>query len=480
MNPATIVRRGVMGICLAICAAAFCTLAFGQVEPTVAPAQKALNQFLEAFNSGDYARANSFDVAWRPPTPVTQMEEFRRITGGFTLVRVEKSEPLSVSALLEEKNSDTVARLQIDLMADDPTHIALMPFSVIPRPADIAIARLKEAEAIAALSKRADDAAQADLFAGAVLVARDGKVLLERAWGFADRTRLAMASPSTKFRLGSMNKMFTAVAILQLVEAGKVALADPVAKYLPDYPNRELAAKVTVRDLLTHTGGTGDIFGPEFFQSRLTLKEHADYVKLYGARAQEAGAGTFHYSNYGYILLGSIVEKASAMSYYDYVQKNVFEPAGMASTGSLPENVPVVNRARGYMRRQGQWVSNAGTLPWRGTAAGGGYSTVGDLFRFAAALSSGKLLSKPMLAEATRAQATPPVYGYGFFLQGEGTLQHYGHNGGAPGMNAELRIYPQLGYVIVALANVDPPGATGMADFIEARMPITDAMAERP
>ena len=457
-----------------------CTVAFGQGEPAVAPPQKALDQFLEAFNSGDYARASSFDAAWHPATPVTQMEEFRRITGGFTLLRVEKSEPLSISALLEEKNSDTVARLRIDLMPDDPTRIAVMPFSVISRPADLAIPRVSEAEAIAALSKRVDDAVKADLFSGAVLVARDGKVLLERAYGFADRVRFAMASPSTKFRLGSMNKMFTAVAILQLVDAGKVALADPVAKYLPDYPDKELAAKVTVRDLLTHTGGTGDIFGPEFFRNRLTLKEHADYVKLYGARPQEAGAGTFHYSNYGYILLGSIIEKASAMSYYDYVRKNVFEPAGMASTGSLPENVPVVNRARGYMRRQGQWVSNAATLPWRGTAAGGGYSTVGDLYRFATALSSGKLLSKAMLAEATRAQVTPPVYGYGFFLQGEGALQHYGHNGGAPGMNAELRIYPQLGYVIVALSNVDPPGATRMADFIEARMPIADAKAERP
>ncbi|HEX7404115.1 MAG TPA: serine hydrolase domain-containing protein, partial [Usitatibacter sp.] len=396
---------------LAVLLLSFCTLAFGQVEPAIAPAQKALNQFLEAFNSGDYARANSFDVTWRPPTRVTQMEEFRRITGGFTLLRVEKSEPLSISALLEEKYSDPVARLQIDLMAGDPTRIFSMPFNVIPRPADLPIARMKEAEAIAALSKRADDAAKADLFSGAVLVARDGKVLLERAWGFADRVRLAMASPSTKFRLGSMNKMFTAVAILQLVDAGKVSLADPIVKYLPDYPNRELAAKVTVRDLLTHTAGMGDIFGPEFFQNRQTLREHADYVKLYGAREQEAGAGTFHYSNYGYILLGTIVEKASAMSYYDYVQKNVFEPAGMASTGSLPENVPVVNRARGYMRRQGSWVSNAGTLPWRGTAAGGGYSTVGDLYRFATALSSGKLLSKAMLAEATRAQATPPVYG---------------------------------------------------------------------
>jgi CubicO group peptidase (beta-lactamase class C family) len=147
----------------------------------------------------------------------------------------------------------------------------------------------------------------------------------------------------------------------------------------------------------------------------------------------------------------------------------------MAATGSLPESVPVVNRSRGYSRRQGRWVSNAETLPWRGTAAGGGYSTVGDLYRFATALSSGKLISKSMLAQATRAQVTPPVYGYGFYLQGEGSLLHYGHNGGAPGMNGELRIYPQLGYVIVALSNLDPPSATRLADFIEARMPLGEA-----
>jgi D-alanyl-D-alanine carboxypeptidase len=465
---------------LAILLLSFCTLAFGQGGPADSSAQKALSAFLDAFNTGDYALVQSFDATWRPSTPITQMEEFRRISGGFTLLKVEKSEPLSVTALLEEKNSDTVARLQIDLMADDPTRIAVMLFSVIPRPADLAIARMKEADAIAALTKRADDAARNDLFSGAVLVARNGTVLLERAWGLADRQRIAMALPATKFRIGSMNKMFTAVAILQLVEAGKVALADPLAKYLPDYPNQELAAKVTVRDLLTHTGGTGDVFGPAFFQNRLTLREHADYVRMFGARAQENDSGTFHYSNYGYILLGLVVEKASAMSYYDYVQKNIFEPAGMLSTGSLPESVLVPNRSRGYTRRQGRFVSNAETLPWRGTAAGGGYSTVGDLYRFATALTSGKLISKSMLAEAIRAQVTPPGYGYGFFMQGEGKIQHYGHNGGAPGMNGELRIYPQLGYVVVVLSNVDPPSATRLAEFIEARLPVTDAKADRP
>ena len=122
-----------------------------------------------------------------------------------------------------------------------------------------------------------------------------------------------------------MNKMFTAVATLQLVEAGKLALDDPIGKYLPDYPNKEVASKVTVRHLLTHTGGTGDIFGPEFEQHRLKLREHRDYVKLYGARGltHEPGA-RFEYSNYGFVLLGALIEKVSGESYYDYVATTSF------------------------------------------------------------------------------------------------------------------------------------------------------------
>ena len=143
---------------------------------------------------------------------------------------------------------------------------------------------MTEADALAALSARAEELAATDEFSGAVLVARNGKVLLEDAWGRADREAGTPNTLDTKFRIGSMNKMFTAVATLQLVEAGKLALDDPIGKHLPDYPNEDVASKVTVRHLLTHTGGTGDIFGPEFEQNRLELREHGDYVELYGAR----------------------------------------------------------------------------------------------------------------------------------------------------------------------------------------------------
>jgi D-alanyl-D-alanine carboxypeptidase len=332
------------------------------------------------------------------------------------------------------------------------------------------VPRLKETATLAALKARAEDLAKNDQFSGVLLVARNGKVLLQKAWGRANRETGAPVTLDTRFRMGSMNKMFTAVATLQLVEAGKLALDDPIGKILTDYPNKELASKVTVRHLLSHTGGTGDIFGPDFMKNRLTLREHSDYLKLYGSRALAYEPGTlYQYSNYGFILLGAIIERLSGRSYYDYVNDKIFKPAGMASTGSLPESQSVPNRAVGYMASDGgAWVPNTDTLPWRGTAAGGGYSTAGDLLRFAAALESGKLISKASLAEAIRPHQGN--YGYGFQVKGYGSSQSFGHGGAAPGMSGDLRVFPELGYVVVCLSNLDPPAATRLGDDFADRI----------
>jgi D-alanyl-D-alanine carboxypeptidase len=344
-----------------------------------------------------------------------------------------------------------------------------------PKPSsavDLVLHRLTQANAVKALAVHATERARADEFAGAVLVARHGKVLFQDAWGRADRKAGVANTPATRFRIGSMNKMVTAVATLQLVEADKLALDDPIGKHLPDYPNREVAAKVTVRHLLTHTGGTGDIFGPEFEEHRLQLREHRDYLKLYGRRGLTFEPGArFEYSNYGFVLLGALIEHVTGGSYDDYVRDHVFRPAGMRSTGALPESVEVPHRAVSYLRSSpgSDWVPNTDTLPWRGTAAGGGYSTVGDLLRFAQALGSGRLLSEATLAEATRPHQQQ--YGYGFDVQGQGRLASYGHGGGAPGMNGELRVFPQLGYVVVALSNLDPPAASELVEFFTLRMP---------
>lgn len=448
--------------------------AHGQKEIPKTPAGKVFEAWLTSFNSGDAKQIQAFDEAYRkePGPPVEQRLQFRQSTGGFSLVRIEKSEPTTLVALVQEKSGDTIARMELKVSSEEPTKIVSSTLSAIPRPTDLAIPRMTQEAALAALSARAEEATKKDEFSGAVLVAKNGKVLLQKAWGKANRETGVPNTLDTQFRLGSMNKMFTAVSTLQLVEAGKLALNDPIGKYLPDYPNKDVASKVTVRHLLTHTGGTGDIFGPEFQANRLTLREHGDYVKLYGARGLTHEPGKEHrYSNYGFVLLGALIEKVSGMSYYDYVRTKIFEPAGMTLTDSLPENEKVAKRAVGYTKfGGGSWAPNTDTLPWRGTSAGGGYSTIGDLLRFAQALESGRLISKAMLAEATKPQAED--YGYGFGTDGEGELKSYGHNGGAPGMNGDLRVFPQLGYVIVSLSNLDPPAASRLADYYALRMPV--------
>jgi len=261
--------------------------------------------------------------------------------------------------------------------------------------------------------------------------------------------------------------MFTAVAALQLIESGTLTLDGEVGRYIPDYPNKDVASTVTIRHLLTHTGGTGDVFAAELS----TLRQHPEYLKLFGTRDLLFKPGAeYRYSNYGFVLLGVIIEKVSGMSYYEYVQRKIFEPAGMTSTDFLPPDALAPQHAVGYVRRNGAWVPN--TAPWgRGMAFGGAYATAGDLFRFVEAIKSGKVIAKATLANATFPHQ--PHYGYGFNIQGDGPLRYYGHAGGAPGRNGEVRIYPELGYIVVGLTNLDPPLAERVIDIFANRMPIT-------
>jgi CubicO group peptidase (beta-lactamase class C family) len=258
------------------------------------------------------------------------------------------------------------------------------------------------------------------------------------------------------------------------VQAGKVQLSDPIGKYLADYPNRDVATKVTIEHLLSHTGGTGDIFGREFDAHRQELRELNDYVALYGKRGPEYEPGSkWAYSNYGFVLLGAIIEHVTGQSYYDYVREHVFLPAGMTATDSLPEASSVPGLSVGYIGSGSKVVANTETLPYRGTSAGGGYSTVGDMIRFATALTSHQLINREYVDRAItgRADAGLGKYGYGFFDVTQNGVRYFGHGGGAPGMNGELRVFPSSHYVIAVLANLDPPAASKIADFAGERLP---------
>ncbi|HEV3276267.1 MAG TPA: serine hydrolase domain-containing protein [Terriglobia bacterium] len=445
--------------------------------PNTPPARQ-FSAWLTAFNSGDRAAIQQFLDKDYPshPGPLDGMLDFRARTGGFDLQKVEESTPTRLTGLVKERGSDQFARFEIEVEPAEPHHVTKLDLQAIPTPPEFAQPRMSEGDALAALRAKLDADSAAGRFAGAVLVAKDGKPVFTGAYGLADRARNVPNKLETQFRIGSMNKMFTAVAVLQLVQAGKIQLNDPLGKYLPDYPNKDLASKVTIHQLLTHTGGTGDFFGPEFDAHRLELRTLQDYVNLYGKRGVEFEPGSkWEYSNYGFLLLGVVIEKVSGESYYDYVRDHVYKPAGMTSTASLPEDQAVPDRSVGYMRGDdGKWQPNTDTLPYRGTSAGGGYSTVGDLFRFANAIANHTLLDAHYTELLTTGKVATPrgdKYAYGFSDSTVGGVRAFGHGGGAPGMNGDLEIYPQSGYVVAVLANMDPPAAQQIAGFIGNRLP---------
>jgi len=298
-------------------------------------------------------------------------------------------------------------------------------------------ARKTDSEIIAALRTQIKALEASDEFSGAVLLAKGDQILFRDAAGLAQRETGTPNTPDTKFNLGSINKAFTRLAIEQLAAEGKLSLSDTVDKYVPDFP-AESARRITIAQLLEHRGGTGDFFGPKYdAYDRGRLRNLRDWLPLFVDAPLEFEPGARQrYSNAGYLLLGLVIEKVSGRSYHDYVRDRIFKPAGMADTEAYPVDAAIANRATGYTRDGGQMTDNRRSLPWRGTSAGGGYSTVDDLRRFADALRAGK-------------------------LGGGGAGGGLGVAGGFPGVNAVLEMAGD--YTLVVMANLDPPAASSFA-----------------
>jgi CubicO group peptidase (beta-lactamase class C family) len=443
------------------------------------PAGRQFAAWLEVFNRGDRDAYKEFIDKNYPsdPRPMGQEIAFREMTGGFDVKQVEPSTvDTQAELLLQGRNSDQFARISLAVEPAEPHRIVGLEIAEVPRPAAFPVPHLSADDLIEAVRKRLEVETAAGRFSGTVLIARNGKPVLAEAYGLSDHEHETPNRLQTRFRIGSMNKMFTATATLQLVQAGKLGLNDPLGKYLPDYPNKDVASKVTIYHLLTHTGGTGDIFGPEFQAHRLELRTLDDYVKLYGNRPLQFEPGSkWEYSNYGFILLGVVIQKVSGQSYYDYVRDHIYIPAGMTRTGSEPEDQPVSDRSVGYTTRGGGAEHpNTEYLPYRGISAGGGYSTVEDLLQFANALEGHRLLNQQYTEMLTTGKVDllwGHRYAFGFDDGKINGIRCFGHGGGFAGMNGELEICPAVGYVVAVLANVDPPAADQVSEFITSRLP---------
>lgn len=322
-----------------------------------------------------------------------------------------------------------------------------------------------------------------DLFSGTVLVAKDGDAILKYASGYANKEKQILNNINIKFNLGSANKMFTGISIAQLVEMGKLSFQDTVGKHIPNYPNKEVAEKVTIHQLLTHTSGLGHYLNEKFMEKRTKLKTIDDFIVLFVDEPLLFEPGEkCSYSANGYTLLGKIIEVISGQTYYDYVRENIFLKAGMTNTDSyeidpkdLKPDIAIGYTRRidikGNMRKDGDRIDNLWINLVKGEAGGGGYSTCPDLLNFSLSLTGNILLSPEM----TKTILTPYVFegtkngqskneGYGFQIWDINGIRRIGHPGKFTGVNVRFDVYPDLGYTVIVLANYDPPAAFDIAE----------------
>ncbi|SOD14751.1 serine hydrolase [Pedobacter xixiisoli] len=348
--------------------------------------------------------------------------------------------------------------------------IAAIFFAAISQPI---LAKAQNLESISAHLKNLE---KENYLSGVVLIAKNGKPIYRETFGFANLPDRIKNKPDTKFNLASINKMFTAMAIMQLVESGKISLEDKVGQYLLDYPNKTVADAVTIHQLLTHTSGMHSFWEEYDKLAKEKFKTVADYLPLFVNKKLAFTPGSdFLYSNSGYMVLGLIIEKVSGQNYFDFVKEHIYKPAKMINTDAYELDNVIANLATGYtmsLEEPGQWKNNTFLNPTKGTPAGGGYSTVDDLLSFANALQSNRLLSKENTALCTsgKVKFREGMYAYGFEEITINGHRIIGHTGGHDGVASEIMIYPDLGYTVVILTNGEVENYWEVSNLIKKQL----------
>jgi CubicO group peptidase (beta-lactamase class C family) len=316
-------------------------------------------------------------------------------------------------------------------------------------------------------------------FSGVVLLEGPHAMPYLRAAGFASLSHRVQNGPETRFATASVTKMLTSVAVLQLIESGDIALDTRAVSYL-GLAGTKLSTDITVYHLLTHTSGMASYFDDtgdseanfeKVWADRPTyaFRQLADFLPLFSDETPLAAPGKeFKYCDAGYILLGLMIERASGLSYFDYVRRNVFARAGMDGSDFLPLDGTDADVADAYIPitdsegRIGGWRKNIFAVPAYGASDGGAYATAPDMVRFLKALRKSRLLSPEMTQEMLTPRVEDQVcelgtwkYGYGlYFLQSQdGAVVRYGHTGEDPGVSCRVYHYPGEGIDVVILGN---------------------------
>lgn len=442
----------------------FISEVFGQQTSAAASAEQRARAYIEALNSNKRTEWRKFIGENYTKTALERIPmegrlgSFSRIydeTRGLSIQGVSQTRPNEVSVSVKSNLTGQFFDLIVQVEEQSPFQLNSMGLRTQP----LKDKKLSEKEIVEELDNHLKKLATADIFSGAVLLARGNNVLYEKAFGEANKDFKALNNVNTKFNLGSMNKMFTSVAIAQLVEAGKLSFDDSLSKFMPDFPDKVSAQKIKIKHLLSHTSGLGNYFNQAFIDgSRARFRTVDDFLELAKDEKMMFEPGTrWQYSNTGMLILGKVIEKVSGQNYFDYIRENIYQKAGMLNSDSYDLDNVNPNLAIGYEKtyaEQGITFSNNIFIHViRGGPAGGGYSTVGDLLKFAKALQDGKLISKDLFKTMTiaKTELSSPNYGYGFFVNANPSST--GHSGGFVGISSELIIFTNSDYIAVVLSN---------------------------
>lgn len=340
--------------------------------------------------------------------------------------------------------------------------------------------KLTDEELVTEIKVFLDQLAALDAFSGTVLLAKDGNEIFNGVYGMASKAYNVPIRRDTKLNIASVGKMFTAIAIGQLAEKRKLSFSDAVGKHLTDYPNQDVAQKVTIHHLLTHSSGLGDTYGPKYPCVKVALRDVKDWFQLFVNNPKPLAftpGEKWQYSNAGFILLGAIIEKVSGENFFEYIRNHIFRPAGMINTDYYEADIDVANLATGYTNYEdlgedqlefhlGQRRNTSLYGGAKGGPTGGASSTIEDLLRFSNAFWSYKLLSKQSVDLMTsrkifgrKYDASDTYWGYGFELESVDGKRIIGHGGGDLGVSSGVRWFPDSGnYTFIVLSNYDRGG----------------------
>jgi CubicO group peptidase (beta-lactamase class C family) len=381
-----------------------------------------------------------------------------------------------VFVYVRSAKSGTWLNYQFRVVAEDAHRLQLVFRATAIEPLERPAAPLGTAEAERWLERFQARLEQQQPFSGVALVSAGGKDVHCLVRGVANATSGEAVTRDTRFGMASGSKMFTAVAVLQLAQKGKLALSDSLARHLPGFPNPEFAKRATIHELLTHTAGAGDYWDEAYEKAWGSITELGQLLPFVLPHLGASTPGAFSYSNSGYVLLGLVVEAITGRSYYDYVRDNVLVPAGMTATGYPVRGDGTPGVALAYEPEMDAGAVKRGVylpaaLGARGSSAGGASTTADDLVRFAKALRGGVLLDQAHLQRLTLSHvpyAGPDSwYGYGVVIEKSRGVFSYGHGGTAPGTQFELRIYPELDSVLVVMSNYNTIAGPEVASALD-------------